>query len=299
VPNYLLELSKSAPFSNMKGNTRRMVIFAADEAGARRAAQGRFTGDGNDLWRLAATVTELVVGTTLADSGADGWTLFCRITGGAAQVIDPMVVTVDGLSRDSARGILGKPRLGVRTAIKSSLGTGYAVDDILTITGGTFTRPTTFRIVTLAGGSGVGNIELEDPGEYEILPTEVDQPLGTAFNSPTTDGGGTGTTIKDLLSFAPGSFEAILSRAVTELTMFPSITPKIEMSEGAAGPRLLTLAQAGDNIGDATITVEFRHNGQPPETVFLGTITHEGAAGAALSVALQAIPFTPARVIVI
>ena len=66
-----------------------MVIFTADAAGARRAAAGRFDGDGNALWNTEASVIELVVGLTLADAGDDGWTLFARVGGGAAQTVDP------------------------------------------------------------------------------------------------------------------------------------------------------------------------------------------------------------------
>jgi hypothetical protein len=55
------------------------------------------------------------------------------------------------------------------------------------------------------------------------------------------------------------------------------------------------LATVGDNSGDATVTLEMRHNGTN-ETALLGTITDGGIAGAVLTAAIPAGPLAPPRI---
>ncbi|MHA2067538.1 MAG: hypothetical protein ACXABY_24505, partial [Candidatus Thorarchaeota archaeon] len=77
MPAYLVEL----PDNHRVQNVDTQVVFAADVAGARAAASGRFDGDAAALWNTLATVTEIVAGTALSQSG-EGWTGWCRVTGG-------------------------------------------------------------------------------------------------------------------------------------------------------------------------------------------------------------------------
>lgn len=290
MPNFLVELPESQTYSQLGEGATKMVIFAADEAGARRAAAGRFDGDGNELWNTEATVIELVVGLNLADAGdPDGWQAFARITGGAVQTVDPIVVSALGQTRDPVRGVLGKDRIHVGSIALNDGGvTTYAIDDILTAAGGTFTRAATFRVITVSTGV-ITAVELVDPGEYTIAPTPL-----TA--NPVTGGGGTAATI-DLTLALVGSYEMLLAQLLTELDTFADLTPSLDLSEGASGARLLTLATVGDDIGDAAIEVELRHNGTA-ETVLLGVIVDEGLAGAVLTVALPASPIAPPRIVV-
>ena len=60
MPNYLVTLPEGQTFGNQTEGAKSMVIFAADVAGARRAAEGRLDGDGNAQWATTATVAELV-----------------------------------------------------------------------------------------------------------------------------------------------------------------------------------------------------------------------------------------------
>lgn len=53
---------------------------------------------------------------------------------------------------------------------------------------------------------------------------------------------------------------------------------------------VLTVAGAGDGLGDGTVTAQMLLNGIPIES-FIGTITDEGSAGAALTVALASDAF--------
>jgi len=285
MPAYLVELPQSTPVSNLGQGSDKMVIFAADVAGARRAAAGRFDGDGNALWNTLATITEIVTTTLLADSG-DGWSGFCRVTGGAAQTVDPIVAEAKGKTRNQAQGIIGRNRFHLDGALNSGGTATYIVDDILTAAGGTFIRAATFRVITVSTGV-ITAIELVDPGEYSVLPTLTANAV--------TGGGGTNATI-DLSQFASNSYEAIMAQMVTELAAFADLTSSLDLSEGAAGARLFTVATVGDNIGDAAIEFEIRNNGTV-ETVLLSTIVDEGSAGAVLTVAVPASPLAPPRIV--
>jgi hypothetical protein len=284
MPAYLVTL----PSNKRAFNVDSMIVFAANAAGARAAAAGAFDGDGNALWNTLATVTEIVVGTTLADSGS-GWSAYCRISGGAAQTVDPIVVEVDGLTRDQSLGLLGANRLHIGAVAINAGGTGYSEDEILTFTGGTFTRAATARVTSVDTGV-IDGIELVDPGEYSVLPTL------TAVAS-TNDGSGNDDATMDLTQAAVGGYEALLAQMVTGLSAFADLGDlALDLSEAGAGPRLLTLASITDDIGDAAVEFEIRRNG----TAFaplVSTIVDEGIAGAVLTVAIPASPIAPPRVI--
>jgi hypothetical protein len=288
MPNYIVELPESQTYSQLGEGATKMVIFAADEAGARRAAAGRFDGDGNALWNTEAVVTELVAGAALADAGdVDGWEAYVRISGGAAQVDDPLVFSVNGLTRDDSKGILGNNRLHVGAVALNDGGVAtYVIDDILTAAGGTFTRAATFRVITVSTGV-ITAVELVDPGEYSVLPA-------TMTANPVTGGGGTAALL-DLTAAAPGSYEALLGQLTTELAASVELTASLDLSEGASGTRLLTMATVGDGIGDATAEVEIRHN-STVETVLMSTITDGGSAAAVLTAAIPASPIAPPRI---
>lgn len=284
MPAYLVEI----PSNKRVQDVDTLVVFAADVAGARSAAAGHFSGDAAAIWNTLATVTEVVAGTDLADAGS-GWSGYVRISGGAAQTVDPLVVEVDGLTRDQAQGILGANRLHVGSSITiNGGGTGYAADDIITISGGTFTRAATARVTTVSTGVITG-IELVDPGEYSVLPT-----LSSA--TTTNDGAGNDDADLDFVQADVGSYEAILAQLVTGLNAQADIAgAAVDFSEGASGARLFTAAAVSDGIGDATLEVEIRQNG----TAFaplVSTITHEGVAAAVLTAAIPASPLAPANV---
>ncbi len=280
MPNYLVTLPESQTFGNQTLGAMSMVIFAADAAGARRAAQGRMDGDGNAQWASGvATVAELVVGAALADAGDDeGWSAYVHITGGVAQSEDPIIRKADGKSKDFAKGNLGKTRLHIGAVALADGGSAtYVVDEILTAAGGTFTRAATFRIITVNAGV-ILTIELVDPGEYTVLPS-------MAANA-VTGGGGSAATLNFTVA-ASNSYEAIMGQLVTGLASHDDLTTTIDLSDGAAGTSLLTVATVGDGIGEATLVFEIRHNGTA-ETVLVSTIVHEDTAAAVLTAALVA-----------
>ena len=284
MPAFLVQIPEGA--ARLVEGADTFAVFAADVAGARSAVAGMFDGDANALWNSVATVTQIVAGTTLADS-SDGWSAFCRISGAAAQTVNPIVVEVKGLTRNVAANVLTQDRLHVGAVAVNSGGTAtYAVNDILTAAGGTFTRAATFRVTTVNVGV-ITAVELVDPGEYTVLPSMTANAV--------TGGGGSAATM-DLTQADVGGYEALLAQMVTDLNTQADIAAAaVDMSEGGTGARLLTLAAAGDGLGDAAVTFEVRHNGVAFAPL-VGTVTSGGVAGAALTVAIPASPIAPPRV---
>ncbi len=291
MPNFLVTLPESQTVGNQTLGAKSMVIFAANAAGARVAAEGRMDGDGNTQWSDSgiATVVELVVGATLADAGDDeGWKLHLRIEGGTSQTEDPLIRVVDGKSRNQAQGNLGKVRLHIAENIVVNDGgiATYVIDEILTVAGGTFTRAATMRVITVSTGV-ILTVELVDPGEYTVLPTMTANLV--------TGGGGT-TASMDLIEAVSNSYEAMVAQLVTDTEDGGvQFTTVVDFGELEAGARLLTLADVGDAMGGATVTLEFRHNGTV-EPVLLSTIVDEGSDAAVLTVAIPASPFAPPRI---
>jgi len=77
---------------------------------------------------------------------------------------------------------------GVAQSGISAAGTGYAAGDAVTLVGGTYTRPASYRVgATTGGNNAVFNLYTQDPGSYTALPS---WPAAT-----TTTGSGTGLTL--------------------------------------------------------------------------------------------------------
>ena len=137
----------------------------------------------------------------------------------------------DGLDPDSqARNLLTSTRLLdrerwegtlsgltiVSAATVASAGTGYAVNAILTVQGGTTADPARAKVISVGGGGAVTAVQLIDAGGYAASPTT---PAAT-----TSSGSGTGCTLN--LTFSPqllqqprsgmtDRYEAVVSSAFT------------------------------------------------------------------------------------
>lgn len=294
MPAYLVELPQPYRVEGVNA----LSVFAADETGARQAAEGQFDGDASALWSTLATVTEIVAGVDLADAGK-GWSGYCRVRGAAGQTagFDPFIAEADGNDRNLAQGRLGRNRkhLSESSITINDGGTGYSVDEIITLGGGTLDanagRAATFRVTSVSTGV-IDGLELVDPGEYTELPNL------TATTDTTNSGSGNDDVDLTLAQADEGSYEAIMAQMVTELLGSPDIAgASVDMSEGGSGARLLTVAtgSGGDDLGDATVEFEYRQNGTAFDPL-VGTITDEGLATAALTVAIPASPLAPARV---
>ena len=265
MPAYIVELPDE-PGHGLFGGFNKMVVFAADTAGAIDAAQGEFDGDSSAMWG-GATATEIVT-----ETGITGHTLRASIID-ASPLID---VLVEG------------PGIAVGAVALNDGGTAtYVVDEILTAVGGTFTRAATFRIITVNTGV-ITAVELVDPGDYTVAP-----PTLTA--NPVTGGSGT-VALLDLTMQTDG-YEVLLGKLVTGLNADAQIADAdIDLSEGAAGTRLLTVSSISDALGDLDLVINMSKNGSPNANL-LSTVTDGGIAAAVLTVAIPASPIVFPRVI--
>jgi len=85
----------------------------------------------------------------------------------------------------------------LKNALPIAAGTGYVVDDILTLTGGTFSTVGTIKVLTVGGGGDILTTSLNSAGSYTILPSD-----------PVAHTGGTGTG---------ATFDATFESATTEV----------------------------------------------------------------------------------
>ncbi len=269
MPAFLVELPLSGG-KTLIGASDSFIVFALNAADARAVAANHVSGDSDALWNSAqTTVTEIIAGTTLPAN----YELEVLITndGAGAGIAIPAVFR--------SRGGAGNVAMQSVT-IGAAAGLSYIDNEIVTIDGGTFTRAATVR----CGGTGaVTAVDLEDPGEYTILPTLDEM-------TTTTSGPGDDALTLDGVAAPENSYEVLLGQMVTLLNGDPEIAAaEVEMSELLAGPRLFTVAAVADGIGDSTVLIRLGspHAGNIPSLV--GAIVHEGVAAAVLTFALPAI----------
>ena len=268
MPAFLVELPLSGG-KTLIGASDSYVVFALNAADARAMAANHVSGDSDALWNSAqTTVTEIIAGTTLPANFE--LEVLVHNDGAGAGIAIPAVFR--------ARG--GPLNIAMLSGTVNAGGLTYVDDEIVTVVGGTFTRAATFRC---EGTGAVTAVDMEDPGEYTVLPTLTGM-------ATTTGGPGDGNMTIDGVAAPENSYEVLLGQMVTLLNADPEIAAAaVEMSELLLGPRLFTVAAIADDIGDSTILVRLGspHAGAIPSLV--GAIVHEGIAGAVLTFALPAI----------
>lgn len=259
MPAFLVELP-AHPGHTLKAGANKMTVFAVDAASAIDAAQAEFDGDSNAMWN-GATATQILAGTDLA-----GYELSIAVLD-SSPVIE--VAAQGGAGNDA-----------MASAVPDTQGATYSDDDIATVVGGTFTRAATFRVTGETGGA-VDTVEVVDPGEYTVLP---------GLSGVATTGGGDGNLTLDLTAAGEDSYEVLMGQIVGLLNATSIIAnAAVDMSEGASGTRLLTIASGGggDDLGDKAVQAQLRKN-ESPVAGLLSTVTDEGASNAVLSVAIPA-----------
>jgi hypothetical protein len=262
MPAYLVELPENEPGHTLFEGANKMVVFAADAANAIDAAQGHYAYPaGADAMWGGATATEIVAG-----AGADLEDYeFSIVVQNASPVID---YTASGNGIAMASGVV------------NAAGSGYTLNDILTVVGGTFTRAATLRATGVTTGA-IDTVEVVDPGEYTVAPTLTANAV--------TGGTGTAATI-DLTQAHVYGYEVFMAQMVGLLNGDAQIAGSlVDMSEGGAGARIFQVSSIGDGLGDLILVPEFRKNGAPVAGL-LSTVVDEGIAGAVLTVAIPASP---------
>lgn len=252
MPAYLVTAEAKSGQTTV-GGANRAVVFAADATDALEIAKTDNLIDPDSLW-ANASAAEIVAATDFTDYSL------------VLQILDSTpVVTVTA----PATGI------SVLTVAINGAGTGYSVNDIITLTTGTITRAATFRVTGETGGL-IDTLELVDPGEYTVAPDTT---------AVVTTGGNADATV-DVTS-GTNKFECMAAAAVGLLNA-ESIIAGAAIDMGDAPP-LLTLSDIADNIGDSQIVVQCQKGGVAIPSL-VGTIVDEGIAGAVLTAKLAATP---------
>lgn len=166
--------------------------------------------------KVGAVFTGSMSGTTLTVSAVSTGTLYPGQTIQGASV--------------SANTIINA--LGSQTVLSGSVssgGTGYAVNDTLTVVGGVYgASPATFTVASITGSGVISTITLNYPGAYTSVPSN---PV-----SVTTSGSGSGATLS--LTFGSGtggtgSYVISASQSVSSETMYALNFSQLPSTDGA------------------------------------------------------------------
>jgi len=234
------------------------LVEAANATEAKNMCRAEHSGDFG--WE-DATATQ-ITGAFAAD--LLGWEYRVRVS--LASGGEPDLVDVSGK--------VAAGQIGVTSITLGAGGTGYTVNDVLTVSGGTFTASARLKATTVAAGAVTAAVVI-DPGLYTTLPT-----------NPAAVTGGTGTG---------ATFNLTGTSSLNNVVMCGVLTKKLQDTAPIAGAtfepasNLLTVAAASDNLGDRTLRVETFPPGAKelmPSSPLVGTIVHQGAVGAALTVVL-------------
>lgn len=262
MPAFLVELLNTETGHYLPDGSNSMVVFALNAANARNLCAGQFEGDSAAVW-AAATVTQIQAADDFSDSR---WSFHVQIP-----ATIPIAVQANG-------GISG-----VVTVAINDDGSAYEVGDVLTLTGGTFSRVCTLR-VTAEVANEITGIEIIDPGEYTV-------------NTGLTGIASTGHTADATfdVTYGTNQYMNFIAEMVGLLNADSQIAAASCSVQATAGAPILTAAAIADALGDLELTVEFRYGGVAiPE--LLSTIVDEGIAAAVLTVLLDVTPATSVSV---
>lgn len=153
--------------------------------------KGYFTWDATTLTLLNGTVQSITIDTI-----------------GAGYTSSPTLAFTGG----GGSGAAATAHIQVGLATLTTAGTGYAVNDVLTVLGGTTTLPAQVRVASVTAGTGaIAGINLTRTGDYTAAPT----------NPAATSGGyGTGATLT--LNFGIGPIT--LTNTGSGYTSEPTVT---------------------------------------------------------------------------
>lgn len=306
----LLPTQDSMPARTLVDGVEGMVVMAETSADAIAMCKSLFEQDSNIAWN-SATATQIV-----ADTNLHGWTLDIVINTVAGALLGHVAVTGDGsvdppvAATGSVNVTAGAPSDGDQFDIA---GTTYTFKTALTpaahevLIGGSAVNAIAHLVgaITFDGGAGthagtnyVGTVA--DPNVTAVVDgttTKADITAlvaGTAGNAlvltaPTNVSthlavsGGTLTGGEDT-----DSFDTMANAAVVALNAGGFGVTNAAYN---ASTNVLTCAGTADNLGDHQLVVSMYSADRVrdvPVPGLVGTITHEGSVGAALTVALSA-----------
>lgn len=164
---------------------------------------------------VASVLTASMSGTTLTVTASSG-TLYPGQTIQGASVSANTIITSLGNST-------------VLSQVIATAGTGYAVNDTITVLGGVYgTTPATYTVSTIGGSGAVTGLTLVNSGNYTSQPT----------NNVTTSTSGSGTGLTLTLTFGTGSgttgtYPISASQTVASRTMYALNFTVLPTNDGA------------------------------------------------------------------
>lgn len=120
------------------------------------------------------------------------------------------------------------------TAAKSAGGSNYVVGDLITLTGGTFTKPAVLQVKTLTG-SAVNTVAVMDPGIYSITPT-----------NPVSQGSTSGIGSSATFNLTPNACSIVAT--ANNATVLQTITQNNSVFSAAPHGGSGTLYAVGNNL---------------------------------------------------
>lgn len=285
------------------------VVWAATSADAIAMAKAQYDGDTDADW-AAATATAMAAGTSLGtmamrfrvtDTGYDpngtpGDELLLDVTvlaAATAAVKATGTLTTSTNPSDTNTVVIGTRTYTFQSSLTnveghvkigaSETATLLNLSRAINASGGT--PGTDYALVTTA------NPDIESTAATAHTVAVRALVAGTAGNAlATTDTltqGGDGFAAATLLGGVDASsFDSFAAAAVTAIDAVAGFTPSYN-----ASTNVLTVAAGGDALGDNRLDVDVYDAAQPDHTSIpglVGTITHLGSSGAALTVALAA-----------
>lgn len=137
--------------------------------------------------------------------------------------------TIQGSTVSANTIITAQGNASVLSQTIATAGTGYAVNDNITVLGGVFgTTPATYTVTTIGAGGAVTGLVLTNAGSYTSQPT----------NDVSTSSNGSGTGLKLTLTFGTGSgttgtYPISASQTVTSRTMYALNFTVFPITDGA------------------------------------------------------------------
>lgn len=236
------------------------VIWANDATDAKDAARGKYGSDGMDTAWASATATALAAATDLS-----GYQVYVAIPDAAA----PLQFQTSGQDLSASAAAINS----------GNAGTTYTANDVVTLSGGTFTRAATVKVLTVNTGVPA-TVAVVDPGDYSVAPSPATG-LSTTY-------GGAGSGLKLDVTFSTDTLKGKFAKMVTLL----KANTTTSHAAVDANANTFTAAGTADNLGAATLVVEVRKNGRKV-TSLVGAITDLGSSGAALVAAIPSAPVYP------
>jgi hypothetical protein len=165
---------------------------------------------------VAATITGSISGTTLTVTAVTSGTIYPGQT-----------ITGSGVSANTVITALGSTV--VLSASIASAGTGYAVNDTVTVLGGIYgATPATFVVTSISTGGVVTGLTLTNGGQYTSAPVNPASTgtsgVGTGLTLTLTFGTGTGNT---------GTYTVSTSQTVSSETMYVLNFTQLPLLDGA------------------------------------------------------------------